>query len=63
MNLLHHPPPTPSVLPESPRWLLAKGRFHEAEKIMLKMARVNKKTLPQGFMADLKVGCCAGGDY
>lgn len=42
------------VLPESPRWLLANGRFPEAEKIMKKMARVNGKTLPANYMAGLR---------
>ncbi|KAK3851392.1 hypothetical protein Pcinc_041955, partial [Petrolisthes cinctipes] len=42
------------VLPESPRWLLAKGRLDEAEVIMLKMARVNRKTLPANYMANLR---------
>jgi pentatricopeptide repeat protein len=43
------------VLPESPRWLLAHGRFEEAEKILKKMARVNGKPLPANYMVQLKV--------
>ncbi|XP_064114552.1 beta-alanine transporter-like isoform X2 [Macrobrachium nipponense] len=42
------------VLPESPRWLLANGRLEEAEKIMRKMARVNRKQLPENYMANLR---------
>ncbi|CAL4171622.1 unnamed protein product, partial [Meganyctiphanes norvegica] len=42
------------VLPESPRWLLAAGRFKEAEKVMIKMARVNKKKLPENYMEKMK---------
>lgn len=43
------------VLPESPRWLLARGRFDEAEKILNTMARVNGRSLPPNYIVDLKV--------
>ncbi|CAH0389882.1 unnamed protein product [Bemisia tabaci] len=42
------------VLPESPRWLLAKGRLEEASKILETLARVNKKEMPEAFKLKLK---------
>ncbi|KAG0715796.1 Organic cation transporter protein [Chionoecetes opilio] len=33
-------------LPESPRWLIVKGRHQEALKVMTQVAKVNGKTLP-----------------
>lgn len=41
-------------LPESPRWLLAKGRFEKALEILENLARVNKKKLPDSFRQKLK---------
>ncbi|KAL3283097.1 hypothetical protein HHI36_006256 [Cryptolaemus montrouzieri] len=41
-------------LPESPRWLLAKGRFEEALKILEDLARTNDKQLPESFIQNLK---------
>lgn len=43
------------VLPESPRWLLARGRFEEAEEVLKTMARVNGKVLPANYFVMLKV--------
>jgi hypothetical protein len=42
-------------LPESPRWLLAKGRFEEGLQILETLARVNKNELPPSFKLKLKV--------
>lgn len=42
------------VLPESPRWLLAKGRLVEALKILEEMARVNGHELPDSFRKELE---------
>lgn len=42
------------VLPESPRWLIAKGRFAEASEILEKLAKKNGKEVPAGFTQLLK---------
>lgn len=41
-------------MPESPRWLLAKGRLEEALKILEVMARVNEKQFPSDFRDKLE---------
>ena len=38
-----------SIMPESPRWLLAKGRTEEAKVIVDRMAYFNKKTAPENL--------------
>lgn len=42
------------VMPESPRWLLAKGKLEPALKILETMARVNKKQFPDSFKNKLE---------
>ncbi|TRY79719.1 hypothetical protein TCAL_01982 [Tigriopus californicus] len=34
------------VMPESPRWLISKGRMEKARVILTKAARMNRKTIP-----------------
>ncbi|XP_076643679.1 carcinine transporter [Halictus rubicundus] len=41
-------------LPESPRWLLAKGRLVEANAILETLAKVNGKELPASFTQKLR---------
>lgn len=41
------------VMPESPRWLLAQGKFNEALNILEVMARFNGKKLPNNFRLQL----------
>lgn len=41
------------VMPESPRWLLAKGKLEQALDTLEVMARINKKTLPNTFRIKL----------
>ncbi|XP_061210794.1 solute carrier family 22 member 13-like [Neopsephotus bourkii] len=42
------------VLPESARWLVIKGRIEEAKKVLQKAASINKRTLPQELLEQLK---------
>ncbi|XP_047534605.1 beta-alanine transporter [Vanessa atalanta] len=41
-------------MPESPRWLLARGQFEKAEIILKQMARMNGKSLPANYMVHLR---------
>lgn len=45
---------TPLILPESPRWLLSKGRMDDAVNKVLNMARINKKVVPQNIIHQFK---------
>uniref|UniRef100_A0A8D9FJ50 Organic cation transporter 1 n=1 Tax=Cacopsylla melanoneura TaxID=428564 RepID=A0A8D9FJ50_9HEMI len=42
-------------IPESPRWLLATGKFYAAEEIIRKMAAKNGKSLPPDYMTTLQI--------
>ena len=42
-----------SLVPESPRWLLARGRFGKAENIIRKICAVNEKPMPDNLIATL----------
>ncbi|XP_022084076.1 organic cation transporter protein-like [Acanthaster planci] len=38
------------IFPESPRWLISKGKFKEATKIIRKIAKVNGTTVPEDLI-------------
>ncbi|CAK1554643.1 unnamed protein product [Leptosia nina] len=44
----------PFILPESPRWLLSKGRVDDAINKIKNISKVNKKEVPQGLIDQFK---------
>lgn len=42
------------ILPESPRWLLTKGKLQSALEILENMARHNQKEIPEWFRSNLQ---------
>ncbi|XP_077866540.1 organic cation transporter protein-like [Saccoglossus kowalevskii] len=42
------------IIPESPRWLISKGRIEEAKKIIQLSARVNNITIPKNALDGLR---------
>ncbi|XP_045494326.1 carcinine transporter-like [Colias croceus] len=45
---------TPVFLPESPKWLLSKGRVDEAVSKAERVAKINKKTIPKDLIERFK---------
>ena len=41
-------------IPESPRWLLSRGKTEDGVKLLKKMARVNDREIPQEVIKELQ---------
>ena len=41
-------------MPESPRWLLSRGKTEDGVKLLKKMARVNDREIPQEVIKELQ---------
>ncbi|KAJ8300620.1 hypothetical protein KUTeg_022139 [Tegillarca granosa] len=48
------------LLPESPRWLISKGRRQEANVIIKKAAKVNKVAIPDNFIDSITIETIGG---
>ncbi|XP_058298909.1 solute carrier family 22 member 14 isoform X7 [Hylobates moloch] len=46
---------TDKILPESPRWLMMKGKVKEAKQVLCYAASVNKKTIPSNLLDELQL--------
>ncbi|KAG9476522.1 hypothetical protein GDO78_003194 [Eleutherodactylus coqui] len=42
------------LLPESPRWMITKGKNEKAKKLLQKAATINKRNLPEELMSQLQ---------